>query len=97
MCPPSDEQHASLKKANVSVFMSRPMRADQTPTNEPPWLGKATNMLPNTEDNYLDALTIDPRGQFEERYFLRAGETFEVNPRYARDLEALLPMRATTY
>ena len=51
------------------------------------------NMLQNTEDNYLDALTIDRRGQFvEEKYFLRAGETFEVNPRYARDLEALLPM-----
>ena len=47
------------------------------------------NMLPNTEVNYLDALTIDPRGQFEERYFLRAGETLEVNP---RDLEALLLM-----
>ena len=50
------------------------------------------NMLPNTEDSYLDALTINPRGQFEERYFLRAGETFEVNPRYARDVEVLLSM-----
>ena len=79
MCPPSDEQNASLKKANVSVFMSRPLRADHTPTNEPQWLRKATNMPPNTEDNYLDALNINPRGQFAERYILRAGETFEVN------------------
>ena len=93
MCPPSDEQHASLKKSSVSVFMSRPLRADHTPTNEPQWPGKATNMLPNTENNFLDALTIDhPRGKVEERYFLRSGETFEVNPRCARDLEALLPM-----
>ena len=92
MCPPSDEQHATLKKANVSVFMSRPLRADHTPTNEPPWLEKSMNMLPNVEDNYLDALNIDLRGQFEERYFLRAGETFEVNPRYARVLEAQVPM-----
>ena len=44
------------------------------------------------EDNYLDALNIDLHGQFEERSFLRAGETFEVNQRYARDLEAQLPM-----
>ena len=71
--------------------MTRPLRADHTPTNEPPWLGKAMNMLPNVEDNYLDALNIDLHGQFEE-YFLRAGETFEVNQRYARDLEAQLPM-----
>ena len=92
MCPSSNEQHASLNKSSVSVFMSHPLLADHTPTNQPQWLGKATNMLPNTEDKYLNALTIDPRGQFEERYFLRAGETFEVNPRYARDLEALLPM-----
>ena len=92
MCPLSDEQHATLKKANVSVFMNRPLRADHTPTNEPQWLGKAMNMLPNVEDNYLETLNIDLRGQFEERYFLRAGETFGVNPRYARDLEAQLPM-----
>ena len=92
ICPSSDQQHASLKKSSVSVFMSLPLRAEHTPTNEPQWLGKATNMLPNIEDNYLDALTIDPRGQFEERYFLRAGETFEMKPRYARDLKALLPM-----
>ena len=92
MCPPSDEQHAKLNKTNVSVFMTRPLRTDHTPTNEPPWLGKAMNMLPNVEDNYLDALNIDLHGQFEERYFLRAGETFEVNSRYARDLEAQLPM-----
>ena len=50
------------------------------------------NMLPNVEDNYLDALNIDLRGQFADRYFLNAGETFEINPRYARDLEAQLPM-----
>ena len=92
MCPPSDEQHATLKKANVSVFMNRPLRTDHTPTNELQWLGKAMNMLPNVEDNYLDALNIDLRGQFEERYFLRAVDTFEVNTRYARDLEAQLPM-----
>ena len=55
-------------------------------------MGKATNILPNVEDNYLDALNIDLRGQFEERYFLRAEETYEVNPRYSRDLEAQLPM-----
>ena len=72
--------------------MSRPLRADHTPTNEPQWVGKAMNMPPNTKTSYLDALTIDPRGQLEERYFLRAGETFEVNPRYDRDLETLLPM-----
>ena len=59
MCPPSDEQHATLKKAIVSVFMSHPLRADHTPTDEPPWLGKAMNVLPNVEDNYLDALNID--------------------------------------
>ena len=92
MCPPNDEEHAKLKKANVPVFMNRPIRPDHTPTNEPPWLGKAMNMLPNVEDNYLDALNIDLRGQFADRYFLNAGETFEVNPRYARDLEAQLPM-----
>ena len=92
MCPPSDEQHATLKKTNVSVFMSRPLGADHTPTNEPLRLGKAMNALPNVEDNYLDALIINLHEQFEERYFLRAGETFEVNPRYARDLEAQLPM-----
>ena len=88
MCPPNDEEHAKLKKANVSVFMNRPIRPDHTPTNEPPWLGKAMNILPNVEDNYLDALNIDLRGQFADRYFLNAGETFEINPRYARDLEA---------
>ena len=92
MCPPNDEEHAKLKKANVPVFMNRPIRPDHTPTNEPPWLGKAMNMLPNVEDNYLDALNIDLRGQFADQYFLNAGETFEVNPRYARDLEAQLPM-----
>ena len=92
MCPPSDEQHARLKKDHVLVFMTRPLRMDHTPTNEPQWLGKATNILPNVEDNYLDALNIDLRGQFEERYFLRAEETYEVNPRYSRDLEAQLPM-----
>ena len=79
MCLPIDEQHATLKKPNVSVFMTRPLRADHTPTNEPPWLGKAMNVLPNVEDNYLDALNIDHHGQFKERYFLRAGERFEVN------------------
>ena len=72
--------------------MSRPLRADHTPTNEPPWLGKAMNVLPNVEDNYLDDFNIDLHGQFEERYFLRAGETFEVNPRDARDLETQFPM-----
>ena len=92
MCPPNDEEHAKLKKANVPVFMNRPIRPDHTPTNEPPWLGKAMNILPNVEDNYLDALNIDLRGQFADRYFLNAGETFEINPRYARDLEAQLPM-----
>ena len=33
------------------------------------------------------------REQFEERYSLQAGETYEVNGRYARDLEAQLPMQ----
>ena len=76
MCPPNDEQHATLKKANFSVFMNRPLRTDHTPTNELQLLGKAMNMLPNVGDNYLDALNVDLRGQVEERYFLRAGETF---------------------
>ena len=60
MCPPSDKQHATLEKSSVTVFMSRPLRADHTPANEPPWLGKAMNTLPSVEDNILDALTFDP-------------------------------------
>ena len=45
MCPPSDEQHATLKKANVSVFMNRPLRTDHTPTNEPQWLAKTMRAI----------------------------------------------------
>ena len=92
MCSPSDEQHSALKNSSASVLITRPLRSHHTPGNEPPWLRKAVNTLPNVEDNYLDALNIDSRGQFEEKYRLHAGETFETTARYARDLEAQLPL-----
>ena len=50
------------------------------------------NKLPGVEDNYLDSLNIDLRDQFEDRYTLLTGETFAINSRYARDLEAQLAM-----
>ena len=90
MCPPSGEEHATLKKTSVSFFMSRPLRADHTPQNELVWLSNAMSMFPSVEDTCLDFLTIDPLGQVEERYLLHAGDTFDVNNRYAR--EAQLPM-----
>ena len=85
MWPPSDDEHAKMKKMNVSVFLGRPLR-------ETAWLSRAVNILPGVEDNYLDSLNIELRNQFEDRYTLLMGETFAINARYARGLEARLPM-----
>ena len=82
-----------MKKTTPSVFLTRPLRPDHTPPNEPTWLSRAMNLLPSVDDNYLDSLTVNLREQFEERYSLQAGKTYEVNGRYARDLEAQLLMQ----
>ena len=92
MCPPNHDEHAKMKKMNVSVFLGRPLRAAHSQASEPAWLSRAVNILPGVEDNYLDSLNIDLRNQFEDRYTLLTGETFAINSRYARDLEAQLPM-----
>ena len=59
---------------------------------EPAWLSRAVDMVPSVEDNYLGPLPLDLRDQFTARYQLVEGETFEIIKRYARDLEAQLPM-----
>ena len=92
MCPPNDDEHANIRKMNVPVFLGRPLRADFSHTSEPAWLSRAMNILPGVEDNYLDSLNFDLRNQFEERCTLLTGETFAINSRYARYLEAQLPM-----
>ena len=56
------------------------------------WVKRAVNKHPGVEDNYLDSLNIDLRNQFEELYALMIGETFEINSRYAREMEVQLPM-----
>ena len=80
MCPPNDNEHAPMKKMNVSV--------GQWLTS----LSRAVNVLPGVENNYLDSLNIDLRNQFEDRYKLLTGETFAINSSYAKGLEAQLPM-----
>ena len=92
MCPPNDNEHAKMKKMNVSVFLGRPLRADYSQAAEPAWLSRAVNILSGVEDNYLDSLNIDLRNQFEDRYTLLMGEMFAINSRSRRDLEAQLPM-----
>ena len=56
------------------------------------WLSRAANLLPSVEYKYPDALNIDLQEHFEERYKLQAGESFAINRRYARGLEAQVPM-----
>ena len=92
MCPPSDDEHAAMKKTNVSVFLRSPLRAEHTPATEHAWLSRSMNLLLSVEYNYLDSLNLDFRDQFAERYALVTGETFEVNSRYLRDIEAQLPL-----
>ena len=68
-----------MKKTNVSVFLGRPLRVEQTPATQPAWLSRAVNLLLSVEDNDLDSFSLYLRDQFEERYALLTGETFEVN------------------
>ena len=79
MCPPSDDEHATMKEMTVSVFLGRPLRAENTQSTEPACLNRTLNLLSSVEDIYLDSINLDLRDQFEERYALLAGETFELN------------------
>ena len=68
MWPPSDDEHAKMKKMNVSVFLGRPLRTIYSQAVEPAWLSRAVNILPGVEDNYLDSLNIELRNQFEDTH-----------------------------
>ena len=92
MCPSNDDEHATVKKMTVSVFMSMSLRADHTPVTEPAWLSRVVNLLSSEGNNYLDSLNIDLRNQFEERYRFLTGKTIELSSRLSSDLEAQLPM-----
>ena len=95
MCPPSADEHAAMKKMNVSAFLGRPpLRAKYTQTTEPARLSRAIHLLPSVEDIYLGSLNFDLQDQFQERYALLTGETsgFALNSRYSRDLDVQPPM-----
>ena len=88
MCPPSDDEHANV----CLCSWERTLQTKYSQASEPAWLSRSMNILPSVENNYLDSLNIDLRSQFEKRHALLTGETFGINSRYARDLEAQLPM-----
>ena len=90
--PLDDETQNEIKQLNTTVFMSRLLRPHEHQMQEPKWLTRAVNLLPSVEDNYLEPLPLDPRDQCIARSQLVEVKTFEINKRYAGDLEAQIPM-----